>query len=288
MPILTDRRDRAQIFGARLAQALGAAGQSQSALARAVGVDRSTISALLTPGGTRLPSAQLAADCAQTLGVSCDFLLGLADRPEPLAQALAEAVQTLPASRALFDETIFDWHRAAQGFKLRHVPATLPDILKTRDVVLWEYAATLGPRAPEAFARFEAQLAQLRMLRSDIEIALPLHELASFAQGSGYWQGLGLQARQGQLDRLIQLCDELYPALRLHLFDAHRVFSAPMTVLGPQRAVLYLGRSYLSFTDLDRVAEVSQHFDWLVRQAAFGAREAPGHLRALRQALDQA
>jgi transcriptional regulator with XRE-family HTH domain len=286
MSPLTDRRDRARIFRDRLSQALDTAGQNQSSLARAVGVDRSTISALLAPGTTRLPSAQLAADCAQALSVSCDWLLGLADRPEPLSQALAQAIRSLPASRALFDATIFDWHRAAQGFKLRHVPATLPDILKTRDVVLWEYAATLGPRAAEAFAGFQAQLAQLRMLRSDIEIALPLHELASFAQGSGYWQGLDLAPRQSQLDQLIQLCDELYPALRLHLFDAHRVFSAPMTVLGRQRAILYLGQSYLSFTDPDRVAEVSQHFDGLVREAAFSAREAAGHLRHLRQALE--
>lgn len=284
MSDLVDKRDRADTFRQRLAQGLAQSGLNQSALARAVGVDRSTISALLAPG-TRLPGAQLAADCAQVLGLSTDWLLGLSHRPEPLHQALAQAVQTLPAARALFDDTIFDWHRDAQGFKLRHVPATLPDILKTREVVLWEYAATLGPQAPEAFARFEAQLAQLRALRSDIEIALPLHELASFAAATGYWQGLDLPARRGQIDRLIAICEVLYPSLRLYLYDAHRVFSAPMTVFGPQRAAIYLGRAYLSFTDPERVAEVAQHFDWLVREASFGAREVAGHLRALRQGL---
>lgn len=287
MPALVDKRDRAEAFRLRLTQALQQSGLTQSALARAAGVDRSTISALLSPG-TRLPGAQLAADCAQVLGVSTDWLLGLSERPEPLATALAAAVQTLPASRALFDDTIFTWHRAARGAKIRHVPATLPDILKTRDVVLWEYAATLGAQAPEAFARFTAQLAELRALRSDFEIALPLHELASFAQATGYWQGLSLPARAEQIDHLIALCDELYPALRLYLYDAHRVFSAPLTVFGGQRATIYLGRAYLAFTDAEKVAEIAQHFDWLVREAALGAREAVGHLRSLRQGLDQA
>lgn len=281
---MIDKRDRAGLFRQRLAQALGQSGMNQSALARAVGVDRSTISALMAPG-TRLPGAQLAADCAQALQVSSDWLLGLSDSPLPLDRALSAAVQALPAGRALFDDTIYDWHAQARGFKLRHVPATLPDILKTREVVLWEYAAALGPQAPAAFTRFQAQLAQLRALRSDIEIALPLHELASFAGATGYWQGLPLVDRRGQIDQLIMLCQDLYPALRLCLYDAHRVFSAPLTVFGPQRAALYLGRVYLSFTDPEKVAEVAQHFDDLVRNASFGARDVVDHLRHLREGL---
>ena len=281
MPDMIDKRDRADRFRQRLGEALTRANQSQSGLARAVGADRSTISALLAPG-TRLPNAQLAADCAQALQVSTDWLLGLTDRPEPPDLLLAQAVQMVPASRALFDETIFGWHRAAAGYKIRHVPATLPDILKTRDVVEWEYRDALGDHAAQAILAFEAQLDWLRGARSDYEIAMPLHEIASFAAATGYWSGIPARVRAAQIDHLIRLCDELYPALRLYLFDAHRVFSAPVTVFGPHLAVIYLGQHYLVFRDPEKAVAVSQHFDWLVREAVHGARESARHLRGLR------
>ena len=81
---------------------MAARGVSQAELSRRVGADRSTISALLQ-AGTRLPTAQLAADCAAALEVSCDWLLGLAARPEPAARLLAQSVQMTNAPRALFD-----------------------------------------------------------------------------------------------------------------------------------------------------------------------------------------
>lgn len=285
MPDMIDKRDRAALFRSRLAQAMAASGDSQSALARRLGVDRSTLSALLAPG-TRLPNAQLAADCAAALGVSCDWLLGLAERPEPARALLDAAVTLTPAPRALFDDTIFGWHRAAAGYKIRHVPATLPDMLKTHAVVQWEYRDPLGPGSDSAIAAFQAQLALLRDARSDYEIALPLHELAAFTAGTGYWAGLPEADRAAQLDHLIALCDELYPGLRLYLFDAHRVWSAPVTVFGPHLAVIYLGRSYIAFRDPVKVAEILGHFDGLVREAPAGARETPQHLRQLRATLD--
>lgn len=281
---LIDKRDRADLFRLRLAEAMAQAGQSQSGLSRAVGVDRSTISALLAPG-TRLPNAGLAADCAQALSVSCDWLLGLTARSDTPDTVLDRALQTVPASRALFGATMFDWHRQAAGYKIRHVPATLPDILKTRAVVMWEYREALGSGADQTYAGFEAQLNLLRGLQSDFEIAMPLDVIASFAAATGYWQGVPLATRLQQIDHLIALCDELYPVLRLHLFDAHKVFSAPVTIFGPHLAAIYLGQAYLAFHDRAKVAEVSQHFDWLVRESAFSAREAAGHFRSLRQQI---
>ena len=281
MSDMIGKRDRAALFRARLAQAMAERAQSQSALARAVGVDRSTISALLA-GGTRLPNAQLAADCAQALGVSCDWLLGLSGRPEPMADLLAASVTLTDAPRALFDSTIFGWHQQAAGYKIRHVPATLPDMFKLPDLVAWEYRDHLGGSADQAIAAFEAQLLWMRGARSDYEIALPLHEIASFAAATGYWQGLPAPLRRAQLDHLIRIYDDLYPALRLYFFDAHRVFSSPVTVFGPHLAVIYLGRHYIAFRDPARVQSISQHFDWLVRAAPMGARDVMGHLRDLR------
>ncbi len=284
MVAIMDKRDRAVMFRARLAEAMAERGMNRSELARATGVDRSTISQLLGDG-TRLPNAQLAADCAAALGISADWLLGLAARPEPLADLLATSLTVTEAPRALIDETIFGWHREAAGYKIRHVPATLPDMLKTRAMVEWEYRPQLGRTAEQAIGAFEDRLAWMRGARSDYEIALPLDELEAFAGGTGYYEGLPLAVRIEQLDRLILLTEQLYPSLRLYLFDARRVFSAPVTVFGPLLAVVYLGRHYLAFRDSGRVASIAQHFDWLVKEAAFSARGVPDHLRGLRARL---
>ncbi|WP_338402019.1 helix-turn-helix domain-containing protein [Paragemmobacter straminiformis] len=275
-----DKRDRAVIFRARLAEAMAERGMNRSDLARAVGVDRSTVSHLLA-GGTRLPNAGLAADAAAALGISADWLLGLATRPEPIADLLATSLAVTEAPRALIDETIFGWHREAAGYKIRHVPATLPDMLKTRSMVEWEYRPQLGRTAEQALGAFEDRLAWMRGARSDYEIALPLHELEAFAGGTGYYAGLPAEVRAEQMERLIALAGQLYPSLRLYLFDARRVFSAPVTIFGPLLAVVYLGRHYLAFRDSGRVASISQHFDWLVKEAAFSAREVPEYLRGL-------
>jgi len=284
MPQMIDKRDRSVLFRTRLTEAMALRHMSQSALAREVGVDRSTVSQLLG-GGTRLPNAQLAADCAQALGISVDWLLGLTGRPEPLAELLATSLSITEAPRALIDEAIFGWHREAAGYKIRHVPATLPDMLKTRAMVEWEYEPQLGRTAEQAFGAFEDRLDWMRGARSDYEIALPLHEVAAFAGATGYYAGLPLAVRMAQIDILIDLAGQLYPSLRIYLFDARRVFSAPVTVFGPLLAVVYLGRHYIAFRDTARVASVTQHFDWLVREATVSAREVPGHLMQLRSAM---
>lgn len=275
-----DKRDRATLFRTRLAEAMKERAVSQAALARFTGVDRSTISALLATG-TRLPNAQLAADCAAALGISADWLLGLSGRPEPIADLLAMSMSITEAPRALIDEHIFGWHREAAGYKIRHVPATLPDMLKTRAMVEWEYAPQLGRTAEQAFGAFEDRLAWMRNAKSDYEIALPVHELAAFATASGYYEGLPKGVRLAQLQRLRTLCDQLYPSLRVCLFDARRVFSAPITVFGPMLAVIYLGGHYLAFRDSARVEVITHHFDALVREAEVGARQMVGHLQGL-------
>lgn len=277
-----DKRNRARLLRERLARALAESGLSQAALARQIGVDRSTVSQLLGGDGTRLPNAQVVAECAAALGVSADWLLGLSDRPERTAELLAASLSITEAPRALIDETIFGWHREAAGYKIRHVPATLPDMLKTRAMLHWEYEPHLGRSVEQAIGASEDRLAWMRGARSDYEIALPLHEIDSMVRGEGYYAGLPRDLRAEQLDWLITLTEAHYPSLRLYLFDARRVFSAPLTVFGPMLAVLYMGRHYLAFRDTERVDAFLRHFDLLVREAAITARDLPGHLRALR------
>lgn len=281
MRINIDKRDRAGLFRDRLTQAMTEKGESQSGLARKVGVDRSTISQLLTGQGARLPNAQVVAECAAALDISADWLLGLTERPERLADLLATSMTMTEAPRALIDETIFGWHQEAAGYKIRHVPATLPDMLKTRDMLRWEYEPQLGRTADQAIGASEDRLNLLARSGSDYEIALPLHELEAFARAEGYYRGLPSDIRAEQIERFKQLYASLYPALRIYAFDARRVFSSPVTIFGPLLAVLYLGRHYIAFRDSARVTSFSAHFDWLVRESELGARDFPSLLDSL-------
>jgi len=275
----SDKRDRATLFRTRLNEALRLRGTSQSALARAVGVDRSTISQLLKGTGARLPNAQVVGECARALGISADWLLGLTDRPETAADILANTLSLTEAPRALVDEQIFAWHREAAGYKIRHVPAGLPDMLKTRDLLEWEYAPHLGRSTEQAIGASEDRLAWMRGTQSDYEIALPLYEMHSFISGEGYYHGLPRDIRQGQVDYLLDITEQLYPRLRLYLFDARRLYSAPITIFGPLLAVIYIGRNYLAFRDTERVQALTLHFDALIREASVGARDLPAHIR---------
>lgn len=254
---------------------------SRAALARAIGADRSTISQLLAEGSARLPNAQLVAEAATALGVSADWLLDLSDRPEQAQDLVAASITLSPAERALVDEEIFAWHREAEGYKVRHVPAGLPDILKTREMLDWEYAPHLGQTAAAAIAASEERLDWMRSSTSDYEIAIPLFEVASLVAGTGYYESAPRAVREGQVARLLALHDQLYPSLRVFLFDARRLYSAPITIFGPLLAVIYVGQHHLAFRDRPRVAAFTQHFDHLIREASVSARAFPRHLQEL-------
>ena len=277
----TDKRDRARLFRTRLGEAMRDRDISQSALARAIGVDRSTISQLLKGEGARLPNAQVVGECAATLGISADWLLGLTDRPETAADILANSLSVTQAPRALVDEQIFQWHKEAAGYKIRHVPAGLPDMLKTREVLEWEYAPHLGRSTQQAIGASEDRLAWMRNTQSDYEIALPLFEIYSFLRGEGYYAGLPYDIRARQVEQFLELSEQLYPRMRLYLYDARALFSAPITIFGPLLAVLYIGRSYMAFRDTERVQALTGHFDHLVREAHVSARALPDHIREL-------
>ena len=281
MQINITKTARAELFRERLLRAMGDAGSNQSHLSRETGVDRSTISQLIKSDGPRLPNAHLVGQCAAVLGVSADWLLGLTDKKEQAADLLAASMRMTEASRALIDDRIFQWHQEAAGYKIRHVPAGLPDMLKTRAMLEWEYAPTLGRSTAQAIQDSENRLALMRRSRSDYEIAMPSHDLQAFARAEGYYSGLPLAIRVEQIERLQDLTTEHYPSLRLCLFNARRLYSAPVTIFGPLLAVVYLGQNYLSFRGLERVDALTAHFDILVREAEVPARDLPSVLTNL-------
>ncbi|MFK7835394.1 MAG: helix-turn-helix domain-containing protein [Sulfitobacter sp.] len=282
MSITIDKHTRAERFRTRLARALSASGLSQSALARAISVDRSTLSQALGDNGTRLPSAHVIGAAANVLGVSSDWLLGLSDRSETAADLVSNSFAITQAPRALVDEQIFAWHQEAAGYKIRHVPATLPDMLKTEDMLRWEYGPHLGRTTEQAIGASRDRLDWMRSAGSEYEIALPIYEIASFIRGTGYYAGLPAPLRLAQTDQLITLTRQLYPRLRLYQFDARRLYAAPLTVFGPLLAVFYAGGHYMAFRDRARIETFTNDFDTLVREATHTARDFPNHLTEMR------
>ncbi len=273
MVIKIDKRDRAQLFRERLLAAMTQTNTTQSGLARQAGVDRSTLSQLLKDQGARLPNAQLVAECAAALGVSADWLLGLSDRPEQAADLVATAISMTEAPRAMVDDQIFAWHQEAAGYKIRHVPAGLPDMLKTVDILRWEYAPSLGKTIEQAIGASTDRLNWMRGSRSDYEIAIPMSEVEAFARAEGYYAGVPSALRRAQLLQFRDLHTQLYPTLRLHLFDQRELYSAPVTVFGPLLAVIYIGQNYLVFRDTERVTAITTHFDALVRAASISQKD---------------
>lgn len=274
------KRDRVNLFRIRLADATTRAGLSKSALARAAGVDRSTIGQLFKPDMPRLPNAQLAADIAAELGVSLDWLMGLSNRPERPAAILATAISLASAERASTGDQVLDWHRESAGSKIRHVPATLPEMLKTEAMIAWEYSTLAPDVIDQVKTQAKAQLEWLMSGEADYEIAIPLHEVMSLAEGRGYYQGLETDVRSTQLNVLSEQATSLYPRLRLYLFDAHALYSAPLTVFSNDLAILYIGQCYMAIRERKRVMALKEHFDWLIRQCAVDAKDVGAFLAA--------
>nr|CAA6830173.1 MAG: Mlr1218 protein [uncultured Thiotrichaceae bacterium] len=270
------KQERAEVFRQRLLSRIDSIGMSRSELARQCQVDRSTIAQLLNTEEVRLPNAHLAAECAAALQVSSDWLLGLTERMETSAGLLSTACEISDAERTPADEQILAWHKEAAGYKIRHVPATFPDILKTEAVFNFEYANFLEKTPEQANSAMQKTLKWLDEPGSDYEICISTHMIESLIQGSGYWEGLPLVDRQAQIRHLVASCREFYPSLRVYLGDSKKVYSSPLTVFGHLLAVVYVGRYYLIFREKRQIQALTKHFDYLVREAEVDARSVGG------------
>jgi len=276
-----DRRATVTVFRARLVEALERAAMNRAALARATGIDRSTLSQLLSPANDRLPRAETAAAIAVVLRVSLDWLLGLSQEDKLGADVLQESLQFTPSARSPVDENLALWHDEAAGYKIRYVPATLPDLMKTDEVLRYEFEDYVAKTVDQAIAATHGRLAYTRHPETDMEICMSSQALEGFGRGEGRWAGLPAKARATQLHRMSQLCEELYPSLRLHLFDALARYSVPYTIFGPLRAAIYVGQMYFVFTTTPHIRTLTRHFDELVRAAAVEARDTGTFLRRL-------
>ena len=277
-----DRRHAAAGFRDRLLTVIATRGMTQSAFARAAGLDRSTLAQLLSDAHARLPRAETLAAISVACGVSTDWLLGLSQDEATANAGVGEVMSIEPHQGLPIDDRMFAWMTEAAGAKIRTVPVSFPDLLKTEAVLAHEYHHASGD-APASWENVESRLAYLQQPESEIEACACVQAIEELAAAQGIWTGLSAADRTAQLDRLGTLSDALYPSFRLFLFDRRRSYSVPFTVFGTARAALFVGGIYFVYTWTGHIRALMRRFDVLVREAVVQPPDILAFTRMLKQ-----
>ncbi|MFK7762427.1 MAG: transcriptional regulator [Roseobacter sp.] len=269
-----DKRELSRLFKERLRQVVTAHAEGRGHFMAAVGIDRSALSQFLSPETDRMPRAETLRRIAAVSGVSVDWLLCLENAPEG-RQKVTESVRIEKEQQADGSIPLDQWRNEAAGYKLRTVPSTLPDII-----------SLVTPAKDHSIddARgggVENVLERLSLSDMDVEVAMPIQTLQDLSARTGLWQGAARESCHRQLVHMARICRETYPALRLHVYDGTKTFSAPFTVFGNQRVALYIGESYLVVTGPEQVRGFSRRFDVLVRRALVGSEQVHETLSTL-------
>jgi hypothetical protein len=220
---------------------------------------------------------------ASTLQVSLDWLLGLTHEEQLGANILEQSLQIQP--RSPIDEDLMRWHAEATGYKIRYVPQSLPDQVKTQAVIAFEYGRLHAVDQDQALTRRLDRLNYSRLPETDMEICMPVQVLTSLARGEDIWRGLPIEARTEQLEEIAAQAEELYPSMRWFLYDGLSHYSAPVTIFGPKRAAIYIGGMYFVFNTTEHIRVLTRHFDGLIRNAEVQPNEMSQHAMTLLEAL---
>ena len=281
-----DRRRTVETFRERLTEVIERSGLSRSRFATKVGLDRSTLSQLLSAANDRLPRAETIASIAEQEQVSTDWLLGLVQEEKIGTNILSEAPEIARGASSYSDERLARWRAEAVGYKIRYVPSTLPDLLKSEEIIRYEYTQQGSGMSAIRMEQAEARLAYSRRPETDLESCSSLQALEDFARGCGIWEKLSVHDRKLQLSWMIALVDELYPTFRWFLFDGLERYSAPVTIFGPTRAAVYIGNMYFVFNSTEHIRALTQHFDNLIRGAIVQPPDVPQVLKGLLKELE--
>jgi transcriptional regulator with XRE-family HTH domain len=279
-----NKREIVSIFRKRLSESMRERGVNQSELSRETGVDRSTLSQLLADENLRMPRADTVASLARSLQVSSDWLLGLSQDSRFGAEILRQSFEVAPHEPSPADDNLRRWYEEAEGLKIRYVPVGLPDIVKTDQVLEYEYAEVVERPVTRAKEQVLRHRNFSRGPDNDLEICMPVENLVGFCRGEGIWRDLGKSARREQVESMLTMLEELYPSVRLYLFDGRRRFSVPYTIFGARRAAVYVGQMYFAFNTTEYVRILVRHFDNLVRNADVHAHEVVGFIKSQRLA----
>lgn len=279
------RRERVAIFRDRLSQVIERSGLSRSAFAARAGFDRSTLSQLLSETNDRLPRAETIAAIAEQQSVSLDWLLGLTQEDQLGTNIVAQSLEISTGASSPQDERLIRWHDEAVGTKVRYVPSTLPDHLKTQEIIAFEFEAPGGGVRDKQVDQAISKLAFIRKPETDTEACSSFQSVEAFVRGEGIWRELSEDARKAQLEHMIELVDELYPTFRWFLFNGLERYAPAYTVFGPKRATTYIGNFYFVFNSTEHIRALSRRFDDLIRAAVVQPNEVKDYLAKLRHEL---
>ena len=274
-------QQRVEIFRERIAEVIANSGLNHSRFAAAIGVDRSTLSQLLTPNNLRLPRADTIAAIAEQYQVSIDWLLGLTNQGTLGADLIKGPLEFEDFSESSANQKLLEWHQEASDYKVRYVPATLPDHCKTEQVSSYEFRRYGMGKTDQSIRDTHVLLIQQRTAESEMEVCQSTQDIVGFARGEGIWNELTLSDRVSQLEHMIDLIDELYPRFRWFLFDGREVYTAAFTLFGPLRAVVFIGQSYLVLNSNEHIRVFSRRFDELIRCAVVQPNEVADYLKRL-------
>ena len=132
---MNSKQHTVELFRGRLEEIIAKSGLTRSAFSRRVGIDRSTLSQILSTSTARLPRVETLVAIATSEHVSVDWLIGVSQVGSLQADILRQEVDIAPGGLGPVDARLESWHADAAGYKIRHVPATLPDLLKTPEVI---------------------------------------------------------------------------------------------------------------------------------------------------------
>jgi len=282
---MADKLEIVAIFRERLLALVAKSNLSRARFAAQAGLDRSTLSQLLSPDNVRLPRAETIARLAGQYNVSVDWLLGLAQEDQ-LATDILPLVQVETGVRNTTDERIANWSREAVGYKTRYVPMSLPDLLKTNEVFEYEFEVNTSTTAAARLAEGEIKLELARKANYDMEACSSFQSVEMFARGHGIWRTLPGHIRRAQLIHMQALVVELYPSFRWFMFDGLRVFAAPYTIYGPLRGAVYLGGMYFVFNSTEHIRVLTKHFDNLIREAVIQPNDCADFIEKLLSDVD--
>lgn len=275
-------QERVNLFQQRLQRVIEYSGLNRSSFATSIRVDRSTLSQLLSTENLRLPRADTVLSIAEVYQVSIDWLLGITQEGSMGANIVHEALEVDDSGTSIFEKNL-EWHREARGYKIRYVPTTLPDLLKTEAVAEYEFNRYGSGKVGQSVRDNQLLLLQQRHPGSELETCMPLHHLEGFALGEGIWRDLARADRRAQLQRMINLNEELYPGFRWFLYDGKQTYSVSMTIFGPLRVSLFLGKLYIIVNNIDHIRRITDRFDDLIRLAVVHPHEIRDHLHGLLQ-----
>ena len=140
--VMAERITPGDVFAERLAESIRRAGIGKGEFAERAGVDRTTLSQLLSPGNRRLPRLDTVLALAAEHDMSIDWLVGLSN-VGPLEAEIIQHTSFEAPGPSPTDERLLGWLSDAAEFKIRYVPATVPDLLKSDAVIRYERSGSV-------------------------------------------------------------------------------------------------------------------------------------------------